>query len=133
MNPTQLDIVDRFRAAVLEATTKAYPVRYHAICITTPFTGFAGEKFEFYVTEKGEITDGGSTFSLFRSLRCCQDYRDWLFREDYLTAHGIIATHGRLVCANTTPSGILRYAQGVAELQTKFQAHPLGEEEGAKP
>ena len=126
-NSKKLDLVDRFRSGVLN-TIKTAKVRHGAVCISTPFIGFAGEMLRIYATEDGQISDGGGTLNMFQSLRCYQDYLNWPFREDFLASYCIKEENGRLVCSDLTPSGILRYAQGLARLENSFEAHPLGEE-----
>jgi hypothetical protein len=121
----QSDVFNLFKAGI-DKCIASYPVLHEAIAIRTPFLGFAGEPLEIFVPKDGQITDGGATLNLFSSLRCYQDYLDWSFREDYLDRYNIREEKGNLICTATSPCGILRYAQGVAQLQTKFEAHPLG-------
>ena len=128
MNPSQLDLADRFRSGVLESI-KAYDAMHDAVCITTPFTDFIGEPLHIYATKDGQISDGGSTLNQFNALRCYRDYVNWPFREEFLEQRGIREETGELLCVHLTPCGVLRYAQGLAELQTKFEAHPLGGDE----
>lgn len=122
MNQLQEHIFNKFRDKIDECLC-VYKVLHEAVAIGTPFLGDAGDRFEIYVTKEGQITDGGATLNMFRSLRCYQDYRDWPFRLDYLDRYGISEKDGELICENE--ENILLYAQGLSRLQDMFEAHPL--------
>lgn len=124
MNQTQEHIFNKFRDKIAECLC-AYKVLHEAVAINTPFVDRDGVPFKIYVTKEGQITDGGGTLNMFRSLRCYQDYLDWPFRLDYLNRYGISEKAGELICENE--ENILLYAQGLSRLQSMFEAHPIGD------
>ena len=127
MNAKQFELVEAFGKGI-DKSINAYQVLHNAICITTPFMDFAGDDFHIYATEDGQITDGGSTISMFQSLRCYQDYLDWPFREDWMARHRIEEKCGEMICQDTSPFGIFLYAQGLSAMRRMFEAHPIGDE-----
>lgn len=125
MNQLQEHIFNKFCDQIV-STIFNYPVLHDAIGISTPLLDEAGARFSVYITKEGQITDGGATLNMFRSLMRYQDYLDWPFRLDYLDRYGITEKDGELICEDE--ENILLYAQGLSRLQSMFEAHPLGDE-----
>lgn len=101
------------------------PTSKNAIEITTPFLDWKGAQVSFFITENGQITDGGKTLSQLKSLRVIDDFNEWDFKEDFFYSYCIQQTRGRLEPVDEDPAGILRYVQGITRLPNYFEPKPI--------
>jgi len=133
MNEIQEAIFMKIKEAVC-TSVECYPVRHNAIGIITPFLDWIGERVEIYVTEHGEITDGGQTLNQMKALNNYNDFLKWPDQKNYLDNYNINPNSDSLDLRHfETPEGILKYAQGIARLPGFFEIKPLGEKQDKFP
>lgn len=103
-----------------------YPVSRNAIEVTTPFLDWNGAEVSIFITEDGQITDGGETISQMKSLKIIDDFDNWPFKLDFLHRYNIAVVSGRLEPNNTNSlKNIIRYIQGITRLPSYFEPKPI--------
>lgn len=133
MNETQKAIFAKIKEAICNSM-ECYPVRHNAIGIGTPFLDWMGEYVEIYVTEKGDITDGGEALNQMKALNTYNDFLKWPDQKNYLDNYNINSNGVSFdLHYFETPDGILKYIQGIARLPGLFEVKPLGEKQDKFP
>ena len=124
-NDIQREIFNRIKKAICDSV-KYSIVDKNAIKVTTPFLDWKGAPVSIYITQDGNITDGGQTLSQLKSLRVFEDFEFWPFKEDFYLRSQIQQIRGSL--EPTDPESaecLLRFIQGVARAANFFEAKPI--------
>ncbi len=121
---SQLDVFNKIKEKI--SNTVVYNVvGKNAIEVRTPFLDWKGAQISIFITEDGQITDGGQILSQLKSLRVIEDFNNWEFKLDFLHRSCIRQVRGSLQAADTDSQAILKYIQGIARLPNYFESKPI--------
>jgi hypothetical protein len=120
----QLDVFNRIKEEI-SSTVRYNAVAKNAIEVKTPFMDWKGAQISVFITEDGQITDGGQILSQLKSLRVIEDYNNWEFKLDFLHHSCIEQVRGSLQAADCDAKSILKYIQGIARLPNYFEPRPI--------
>ena len=124
-NTIQIDTFNFIKQTVCGAINYAL-VGKNAIKVVTPFLDWKGAPVSIYVTETGEITDGGRTINQLRAMRVVDDFEDWPFKEDFFYRSRISSEGIDLVPQEPeNQESLLAYIQGIARLPYFFEPKPI--------
>jgi hypothetical protein len=91
----QLNIFNKIKEEI--SNTVSYnAVAKNAIEVKTPYLDWKGAQISIFITEDGQITDGGQILSQLKSLRVIDDYNNWDFKLDFLHRSCIEQVRGSL-------------------------------------
>ena len=120
VNELQLSIFNKMRDEIC-STVRYNGAGKNAIEVKTPFLDWKGAQISIFITEDGQITDGGQILSQLKSLRVIEDYDSWEFKLDFLHRSCIQQVRGSLQASDKEPHAILKYIQGIARLPNYFE------------
>lgn len=125
INTIQRDIFNFIKETICGAVNYTL-VAQNAIKVETSFLDWKGTPVSIYVTENGEITDGGSTINQLRALRVFDDFEDWPFKEDFFYRSKISPEGIDLMPQEPkNKDSLLAYIQGIARLPYFFEPKPI--------
>lgn len=116
----QLSIFNKIKEEICN-TVRYKGTRKNAIEVKTPFLDWKGAQISIFITEDGQITDGGQILSQLKSLRVIEDYDNWEFKLDFLHKSCIQQVRGSLQVTDMHSQAILKYIQGIARLPNYFE------------
>jgi hypothetical protein len=120
----QLDVFNKIKEGIFN-TVSYNAVAKNAIEVKTPFLDWKGAQISIFITEDGQITDGGQILSQLKSLRVIEDYNNWELKLDFLHRSCIEQVRGSLQAADGEAQSILKYIQGIARLPNYFEPRPI--------